>query len=77
MLRIYASPDPNSLTLAEYTVGDLFTVIEPPGDVSAYPVELNGVRWYRVRWPRSGRLGDCRTGSSRSLSLLPSNHRYD
>lgn len=49
MLRIYASPDPNSLTLAEYTAGDLFTVIEPPGDVSAYPVELNGVRWYRVR----------------------------
>lgn len=49
MLRIYAAAEPNAPTLAEYTAGDRFTVLGPPGDIIVYPVELSGVRWYRVR----------------------------
>lgn len=49
MLRIYAAAEPNALTLAEYAAGDRFTVLGPPGDITVYPVELSGVRWYRVR----------------------------
>ncbi|MFM7585377.1 MAG: hypothetical protein ACKO9F_21985 [Caldilinea sp.] len=49
MLRIYAAPEPVAATLAEYVAGDLLTVVEPPGDIATYPVELNGVLWYRVR----------------------------
>lgn len=49
MLRIYAAPEPVAPTLAEYAAGDLLTVVEPPGDIATYPVELNGVLWYRVR----------------------------
>ena len=49
MLRIYAAPEPAAATLAEYVAGDLLTVVEPPGDIASYPVELNGVLWYRVR----------------------------
>ncbi len=49
MLRLYAVADPEALTLAEYAVGDRFTVLGPPGDITVYPVELSGVRWYRVR----------------------------
>jgi hypothetical protein len=39
MLRIYAAPEPAAATLAEYVAGD----------IDSYPVELNGVLWYRVR----------------------------
>ncbi len=49
MLRIYAAAEPNAPTLAEYAAGDRFTVLGPPGDIVVYPVELSGVRWYRVR----------------------------
>jgi hypothetical protein len=49
MLRIYAAAEPDVPTLAEYTAGDRFTVLGPPGDITVYPVELSGVRWYRVR----------------------------
>lgn len=49
MLRIYAAPEPVAATLAEYVASDLLTVVEPPGDIATYPVELNGVLWYRVR----------------------------
>lgn len=49
MLRIYAAAEPNAPTLAEYAAGDRFTVLGPPGNIIVYPVELSGVRWYRVR----------------------------
>jgi hypothetical protein len=49
MLRIYAAAAPETPTLAEYAAGDRFVVLGPPGDITVYPVELNGVRWYRVR----------------------------
>lgn len=49
LLRIYAAAEPTAPTLAEYAQGARFTVLGPPGDVTTYPVELSGVRWYRVR----------------------------
>ena len=49
MLRVYAAAEPTATTLAEYGAGDRFVVMDPPGDVTQYPVERSGVRWYRVR----------------------------
>lgn len=49
ILRIYAAAEPNVPTLDEYTAGDRFTILGPPDGVTIYPVELAGVRWYRVR----------------------------
>lgn len=49
ILRIYAAAQPNVPTLDEYAAGDRFTILGPPDDVPIYPVELAGVRWYRVR----------------------------
>lgn len=49
ILRIYAAAEPNAPTLDEYRAGDRFTILGPPDDVTIYPVELAGVRWYRVR----------------------------
>ncbi|HHW85208.1 MAG TPA: SH3 domain-containing protein [Chloroflexi bacterium] len=49
ILRIYAAAEPNVPTLDEYVAGDRFTILGPPDDVTIYPVELAGVRWYRVR----------------------------
>ncbi|MCS6828173.1 MAG: hypothetical protein NZ553_16280 [Caldilinea sp.] len=48
-LRLYAAAEPETVTLAEYEAGDRFIIMGPPGDVLVYPVELGGVRWYRVR----------------------------
>ncbi len=49
MLRLYAAPEPTAATLDEYVAGATFTIIASPDDLGPYPVELNGVRWYRVR----------------------------
>lgn len=49
LLRIYAAAEPNVPTLDEYAAGDRFTILGPPDGVPIYPVELAGVRWYRVR----------------------------
>lgn len=49
MLRLYAFADPAAPTLAEYAAGERFIILGPPGDIVTYPVELSGVRWYRVR----------------------------
>lgn len=49
MLRVYGDANPNAPTLAEYAAGNRLTVLDPPGNFVAYPVELSGVRWYRVR----------------------------
>ena len=49
MLRLYGAPEPTAITLAEYGAGERFTVMEAPSNAGAYPVELNGVFWYRVR----------------------------
>lgn len=48
-LRLYADADPDSLTLDEYNPIAIFVVVEPTADFARYPVEINGVRWYRVR----------------------------
>ena len=49
VLRFYADADPTAPRLAEYAAGTTFVVVEPGGDYTAYPVDMNGVRWYRVR----------------------------
>jgi hypothetical protein len=48
-LRIYADADPAAPVLAEYAAGAAFVVLDPGGDYGAYPVEVDGVPWYRVR----------------------------
>jgi hypothetical protein len=48
-LSVYAEPDRAALRLAEYAAGSRFTVVEPDGDYTAYPVEAGGQRWYRLR----------------------------
>lgn len=46
---IYAEPDRAAPRFAEYAAGSSFTIIEPDGDYTAYPVEVDGERWVRVR----------------------------
>ena len=53
VLRLYADADPTAQRLAQYDAGAEFVVVEPGGDYTAYPVDKNGVRWYRVRAPDS------------------------
>ncbi len=48
-IRLRDEPSTSSLTLELYKDGDLFTVMEPSSDYSAYPVEAEGYRWYRIR----------------------------
>lgn len=48
-LRLLAGPDPKAAAMNEYPAVSGFVVIEPGGNFTAYPVEQNGVRWYRVR----------------------------
>ena len=48
-LRLYADADADAPPLAQYDAGTEFVVVEPGDDFTAYPVEQNGVRWYRVR----------------------------
>jgi hypothetical protein len=48
-LRIYADADPTAPVLAEYAAGAAFVVLDPGGDYGAYPVEVDGTPWYRVR----------------------------
>ncbi len=49
MLRLYAAPEPTAAALDEYSAGARFVIVASPDDRGPYPVELNGVRWYRVR----------------------------
>lgn len=46
---VYAEPDMQALRFAEYGAGSRFTVVEPDGDHTAYPVVAGGAGWYRVR----------------------------
>jgi hypothetical protein len=48
---VYAEPDAAALRYAVYPGDTAFVVVEPGGDFAAYPVDADGVRWYRVRAP--------------------------
>jgi hypothetical protein len=48
---VYAEPDPAALRYAEYPGSATFIVVEPGSDFAAYPVDVGGQRWYRVRAP--------------------------
>jgi hypothetical protein len=50
-VAVYADADPAATRFAEYAAESVFTVLEPGGDYAAYPVEIDGRRWYRVRAP--------------------------
>ncbi len=47
--RVYAAPGSDKLLMDLYVDGATFTIIEPSGASSDYPVELDGQAWYRVR----------------------------
>lgn len=48
-VRLLADADQKSLVLNEYGEGEEFTVLAPSGDYDAYPVDLNGTSWVRLR----------------------------
>jgi hypothetical protein len=48
-IRLRNEPGLNGLTLAIYEDGDVFTVLNPDGDYTEYPVEADGYRWYRIQ----------------------------
>jgi hypothetical protein len=50
-LRLYAEPDAAAQRLAQYPADAQFVVVEPSGQFDAYPVEVGGAYWYRVRAP--------------------------
>ena len=47
--RVYPEANPRAQAMGEYTAAATFVVIEPGADYTSYPVEINEVRWYRVR----------------------------
>lgn len=46
---VYAEPSLESQVLDSYAAGVALTVLEPGGDFTAYPVEVDGQGWVRVR----------------------------
>lgn len=48
-MPVFAEPDLQAPRFSQYAAGSRFTVVEPDGDFAAYPVEVQGRRWYRVR----------------------------
>jgi hypothetical protein len=48
-IRLRNQPGTGGLTLAIYPEGESFTVLNPDGDYSSYPVEVDGYRWYRIQ----------------------------
>ena len=49
VVRVYPEASPRAQAMGEYQAGAKFVVIEPGADFAGYPVEINEVRWYRVR----------------------------
>ncbi|RME59666.1 MAG: hypothetical protein D6790_10375 [Caldilineae bacterium] len=48
-IRLRAEPGTGALTLAIYEDGTPFVVLDPGSEYDAYPVEVDGYRWYRLR----------------------------
>ena len=46
---IFAEPDQAAARFAQYAAGSQFTIVEPDGEFTMYPVEVDGQHWYRVR----------------------------
>ena len=49
VVRIYPDVDSRAQAMGEYRAPATFVIIEPGGDYAGYPVEVDTVRWYRVR----------------------------
>jgi hypothetical protein len=50
-VTLYADAVEASPRFGVYDAGTVLTVVEAGGDYAAYPVEVDGARWYRVRAP--------------------------
>jgi hypothetical protein len=48
-LRLYAAPAGDAPVLEEYPPGAHFSIIEPSGIYTGYPVQQEGRQWYRLR----------------------------
>lgn len=48
-LRLYTDATTDALVMNLYPAGERFTLLDASGDYAAYPVEQDGVRWYRLR----------------------------
>lgn len=55
-LRLYATASLDSPTRELYSPGQPFVLVEPSEDFEAYPVEVGGISWVRVR-DENGLLG--------------------
>ena len=49
VVRLYVDASRYAPVMNQYAVEATFTLLEPSGDYSAYPVEVAGERWYRLR----------------------------
>lgn len=47
--RLYTDADRNAVVMNQYGAGASFTILEPSGDYDAYPVDVAGEGWYRLR----------------------------
>lgn len=48
-IRLRNEPGTGGTTLAIYEDGDRFTILNPDGEYSSYPIEADGYRWYRIQ----------------------------
>ena len=48
-VRLYVDASRYAPVMNQYAAEAIFTLLAPSGDYSAYPVEAEGERWYRVR----------------------------
>lgn len=48
-LRLQAAASSGSAVLDVYPPGAIFTVIEPSGSYTGYPVQVEGRTWYRLK----------------------------
>ncbi|MEZ4832904.1 MAG: hypothetical protein R2873_13085 [Caldilineaceae bacterium] len=48
-IRLRNQPNRGALTLEIIEEGAAFTVLNPDGDYTEYPVEADGYRWYRIQ----------------------------
>lgn len=48
-VRLYTDATTSALVMGVYASGERFTVLDPSGEYALYPVENEGLLWYRLR----------------------------
>lgn len=71
-MPIVAEPRLGATVLDVHPAGTILTVLEPTGDYSGYPLEIDGVSWVRVR-DSSGLIGWTKAGMLYPLEVVDAN----